>query len=64
MRIENKFNIGEHVYVITDKEQQVGIINGIMLTKNDILYFVGRDNNTDRFYDYELSLDKNQLITL
>lgn len=64
MRIENKFNIGEHVYVITDKEQQVEIINGIKLTKNDILYFVGRDNNTDRFYDYELSLDKNQLITL
>jgi len=35
MRIENKFNIGDHVYIITD-----------------------------RFYDFELSLEENKLIKL
>lgn len=64
MRIDNKFNIGDHVYVITDKEQDLGVITAIMLTQNDIIYLVSRDNSIDRFYDFELSLDENKLMKL
>ncbi len=64
MRIDNKFNIGDHVYVITDKEQDLGVVTAIMLTQNDIIYLVSRDNSIDRFYDFELSLDENKLMKL
>jgi hypothetical protein len=64
MRIENKFNIGDHVYIITDTQQDLGIITSIMITQGDLIYFVSRDNAIDRFYDFELSLEKNQLMTL
>lgn len=64
MKIENKFNIGDHVYIITDIEQQLGVITSIMVTQGDLVYFVSRDNITDRFYDFELSLEENKLIKL
>lgn len=64
MRIDNKFNIGDHVYIITDIEQQVGVITSIMVTQGDLVYFVSRDNITDRFYDFELSLEKDKMIGL
>ena len=64
MRIDNKFNIGDHVFVVTDKEQDLGVITAIMVTQGDILYFVSRDCMEDKFYDYELSLEENKLIKL
>lgn len=64
MRIDNKFNIGDHVYVVTDVEQQIGVIISIMVTQGDLVYFVSRDNATDRFYDFELSSEENKMIKL
>lgn len=64
MKIDNKFNIGDHVYIVTDKEQDMGIISSIMITQGDIIYFVSRDNLVDRFYEFELSLEENKLLKL
>lgn len=58
MKIDNKFNIGDYVYVITDKEQDVGIITSIMISQFELVYLVSRNSITDRFYDFELSSDK------
>ena len=64
MRIDNKFNIGDHVYIITDPDQMMGIITAIILSSKDIIYQVSRDSVTERFFDFELSYDKDQLMTL
>jgi hypothetical protein len=64
MTINNKFDIGDHVYVITDKEQDMGIITGILINPRDIVYFVSRDSDVDRFYDFELSKDENKILRL
>ena len=62
MTINNKFDIGDHVYVITDKEQDMGIITGILINPRDIVYFVSRDSDVNRFYDFELSKDENKIL--
>jgi hypothetical protein len=64
MTINNKFDIGDHVYIITDKEQDMGIITGILINPRDIVYFVSRDSDVNRFYDFELSKDENKILRL
>ena len=64
MRIDNKFNIGDHVYIITDPEQMKGIITAIIISSKDVIYQVSRDTHSERFFDFELSYDKDKLITL
>ena len=64
MRIDNKFNIGDYVYIVTDLEQNVGVVTSIMITQGDIIYFVSRNNTTERFYDFELSSEENKIIKL
>ena len=64
MTINNKFDIGDHVYIITDKEQDMGIITGILINPRDVIYFVSRDNDLGRFYDFELSKDENKILRL
>lgn len=64
MMIDNKFNIGDHVYVITDIEQEKGIITSILVSQNGLLYNVSRNSLTHGFYDFELSEEKDKLIGL
>ena len=64
MTINNKFDIGDHVYVITDKEQDMGIITGILINPRDVIYVVSRDNDLGKFYDFELSKDENKILRL
>lgn len=64
MTINNKFDIGDHVYVITDKEQDMGIITSILINPRDIVYFVSRDRDEGRFFDFELSKDENKILRL
>jgi len=64
MTINNKFDIGDHVYIITDKEQDMGIITGILINPRDVIYFVSRDNDVGKFYDFELSKDENKILRL
>ena len=64
MVINNKFNIGDTVYIKTDVEQSPGIITCIQVNPGDILYAVSRDSRNANFYDFELSYDKDILITI
>ena len=43
MTINNKFNIGDQVYVVTDRNQNVGMVTSIMINPKDLVYFVTRD---------------------
>lgn len=64
MVINNKFNIGDTVYVKTDVEQSPGIITCIQVNPGDILYAVSRDSRNNNFYDFELSYERDILITV
>jgi len=64
MVINNKFNIGDTVYVKTDIDQSPGIITCIQVNPGDILYSVSRNSSTSHFYDFELSYDRDILISI
>lgn len=61
MTINNRYEIGEIVYIKTDLEQLPCIIVEMVVSKNNIMYVVSRNLDTCKFYDYELSdtPDKN-----
>ena len=64
MVINNKFNIGDTVYIKTDVEQSPGIITCIQVNPGDLLYTVSRNSSNGNFYDFELSYDRDILISI
>lgn len=59
MLIDNKFNIEDIVFLITDSDQSHRIITGIQVTKNAIIYRLACGVNESWHYDYEIVTDKN-----
>jgi len=61
MTINNKFEIGEIVYIKTDLEQLPCQVIELIVSKNNVMYIVCRNLDSTKFYDYELSdtADKN-----
>ncbi len=63
MVIQNKFNIGEIVYLKTDKEQTPRIVFAIKVMNNDYLYELACGTSTSSHYDFELSAQVDILLT-
>lgn len=63
MIIDNKFDIGDLVYCITDKEQQPRLITVIQITQSGLKYFADHGPDGNYYYDFQLSLDKNIMLT-
>lgn len=62
MVIDNKFEIGDTVYLVTDTEQHPGLIISIKIFKGgEYLYEVIRGTVSSMHYDFELSTQKNVL---
>lgn len=62
MKIDNKFNLEEVVFLITDEEQLMRIITGIQVYKNGLLYRLACGTSESWHYEYEIATDKNFLI--
>ena len=63
MVIDNKFNIGDSVYLKTDREQYERIITGMCLRVNGIVsYEVASGTLSTWHYEFELSNEKDILI--
>lgn len=60
--IDNKYNIGDIVYCVTDTDQYARIVTGICQKMNHVLYEVALGTGSCWFNDYELSPNKNELI--
>ena len=62
MFIENKFNIGDFVYLVTDDEQKKRLITSIKISPNGITYELTQSTLSEWYFDIEFSLDKDILI--
>lgn len=60
MLIDNKYNLGQYVYLKTDPEQQVRIITDIRIgLDGGILYTIALGADTTNHYELEISKEKN-----
>ena len=62
MRIDNKFEIEDVVFLITDDDQHQRIVTGIQISKNGLLYRLAKCTTDSWHYDYEIATDKNYNI--
>ena len=62
MEINNKFNIGECVFLITDDEQKTRIVTGIQVNPNNMIYRLQNCTTETWHYDFEIAREKNYLI--
>lgn len=62
MNIDNKFNIGQVVYLIHDAEQSPKLVTCIKITPNGLLYEVAFGSETLECYDMELTETKDVLL--
>jgi hypothetical protein len=61
MLIENKFNIGDTVYLKTDTDQNERIVTGLNIRLNSISYALSCGENESYHYEFEISKEKNIL---
>lgn len=62
MIIDNKYNLGDVVYLATDPDQYARIVTSILIEGNrSILYELSLSQNVSRHYDFEITTDKNVL---
>jgi hypothetical protein len=60
MVIDNKFELGEIVYLKTDGEQQPRIVTAIIVCPdNSFLYELACGVHSSKHYDFEISQEKN-----
>lgn len=61
--LDNKYEIGDTVYLKTDTEQIPRLIYCFVVYRNETLYKVACGTETSEHYDFELSTEKSALIT-
>ncbi len=64
INIDNKFDIGQIVYLKTDPEQSARIVTAITISQTSLLYNLSLSSNDSRHYDFEISEEANVLQTL
>ena len=64
INIDNKYDFGQIVYLLTDKEQLPRIVTSIKLLKNYLIYELTTGIIVTQHYDFEISETINELITL
>ncbi|WP_142783362.1 hypothetical protein [Changchengzhania lutea] len=62
--IKVPFQIGQTVYLITDEEQKIHIVVGIIIRKEGVKIAVSNNGYEIEVYDYELTSIQNTLIKL
>jgi len=63
--IENKYEIGQTVFLKTDKEQDARIVIGFKIFKQgEILYELVSGTIQSAHYDFEMTVEKNLIIAI
>lgn len=58
MVIDNKYNLGDIVYLITDEEQEKRIVTQIKLFPGGLIYQLAIGNEHSEHYEIEISKEK------
>lgn len=61
--LDNKYEIGDTVYLKTDTDQLPRMVYCFMVYRNEILYKVACGTAISEHYDFELSTERSVLIT-
>lgn len=64
MIVDNKYQLGDIVYLTTDPEQSGRIVVEIVVTKGDVMYRVSLGTTTTIHYEFELSSEVNTLAKI
>lgn len=64
MMIDNKYEIGQIVYLKTDDDQRARIITCIRVFQNELLYQLSCGSQCSDHYEFEISTEKNLLNAL
>lgn len=64
MMIDEKFQLGQVVYVKTDIEQSPGMVTAINIRPGHVTYLVTTGDSSVCFYDFELSAEKSNALHL
>lgn len=64
MVIDNKFNLGDTVYLKTETEQLPRIVTSLIVDMGTVMYELINCTTTSRHYEFELSLERNTILTL
>lgn len=59
LMINNKFDIGDIVYLKTDRDQCERIVVGICQNANSVMYEVKKETTNAWHYEFEMTLEKN-----
>jgi hypothetical protein len=63
MIIDNKFDIGQGVYLATDDEQLKRLVTSIHVhPNNQIVYYLTCGSSVSEHYDFEITSEVNELI--
>lgn len=62
MVIDNKFEIGQTVYLKTDPDQLQRIVFGFDITQGSIIYQLCVGISTSKHFDFEITEQQNVLI--
>lgn len=64
MMIDEKFQLGQIVYVKTDLDQRPGMVTAINVRPGHVTYLVTSGDISVCFYDFEISLEKSSELHL
>ena len=59
MLLDNKFNIGDTVFLKTDTQQNERLVTGINIRQSGITFALSYGSNESWHYDFEISLEKD-----
>lgn len=62
MVIDNKYELGEIVYLVTDTEQAARIITGIIIRPTGIIYYLSCGKEEGNHYEIEMSRERNMVV--
>ena len=63
MLIDNKFNIGDEVYLKTDEDQNCRLVTGLTIRVTSITYELSCGTAESTHYDFEITVEKDVLKT-
>jgi hypothetical protein len=63
MLIENQFDIGQEVYLKTDKDQLVRLVTSIQIRTGSLLYELSCGSSSSWHYEFEITVQANVLLT-